>query len=182
MSVDLARNILVQYSHKNLDSNELHMVHEAITFLNQHPDALFRTCLQGHVTGSAWIVSKDRKRVLLTHHHKLDRWFQLGGHADGDPVPMSVSMREATEESGLKSLHVVSAELFDFDQHEIPARGNEPAHWHFDFRYMIEADSAQPLEISSESKDLAWVLLDEVARLNPSESMLRMVRKTASFA
>jgi ADP-ribose pyrophosphatase YjhB (NUDIX family) len=181
MSVELARAILSRYSQKNLDSNERHMVGEAIAFLNQHPDALWRTCLQGHVTGSAWIVNKDRNRVLLTHHHKLDRWFQLGGHADGDPVPMSVSIREATEESGLRSLHVVSPELFDFDQHEIPARGSEPAHWHFDFRYMIEADSAQPLEISSESKELSWVLLDDVAKLNPSESMLRMVRKTAFF-
>jgi ADP-ribose pyrophosphatase YjhB (NUDIX family) len=181
MSVEIARNILIQYSQKNLDSHEQKMVHEAITFLHHHPDALWRTCLQGHVTGSAWIVSKDRKQVLLTHHHKLDRWFQLGGHSDGDPNPVSVSMREASEESGLKTLHVVSPELFDFDQHEIPARGNEPAHWHFDFRYMIEADSSQPLHISSESKDLAWVSLQEVAKLNPSESMLRMVRKTATF-
>jgi ADP-ribose pyrophosphatase YjhB (NUDIX family) len=181
MSVQIARKILIEYSQKQFTANESQMVQAAISFLDLHHDALWRTCLQGHVTGSAWIVSPDRSKVLLTHHHKLNRWFQLGGHADGDPEPISVSLKEGSEESGLKSLKPVSRELFDFDQHEIPARGDEPAHWHFDFRYMLEADPDEPLQISSESKDLAWVSLDQVAVLNPSESMLRMVRKTALF-
>ena len=48
-------------------------------------------------------------------------------------------------------------------------------------RFLLEADPAEPLVVTSESKDLAWVELVEVARLNPEESMLRMVRRTGGF-
>jgi len=157
------------------------MAADALRFIDAHPDHLWRTCLRGHLTGSAWILSADRSKVLLTHHHKLDRWLQLGGHADGDPDMVSVALREASEESGLTNLRVASGELFDFDRHEIPARGDEPAHWHFDFRFVIEADPAEPLMISSESKDLAWVEIGRVTSLNPEESMARMVRKTPTL-
>ena len=58
----------------------------------------------GHLTGSAWIVSPDRRRTLLTHHRKLDRWLQLGGHADGQADLLAVAAREAKEESGLEPI------------------------------------------------------------------------------
>ena len=120
-------------------------------------------------------------RVLLTHHRKLDRWLQLGGHVDGEADLAAAALREAREESGLARLRLVSPEIFDVDRHRIPARGAEPEHWHFDVRFLIEADPAEPLAVSSdESKDLAWVRLEEVARLNPDESLARMVRKTVS--
>ena len=152
------------------------MVSSAMSFFQANPDGLWRTCRPGHLTGSAWIVSPDRSCVLLTHHHKLGKWLQPGGHADGDPDPLSVALREAAEECGLAGLRPVSRDLFDFDRHEIPARGDEPAHWHFDFRFLIEADPSEPLRISAESRDLAWVGLARVADLNPEESMARMVR------
>jgi 8-oxo-dGTP pyrophosphatase MutT (NUDIX family) len=149
-----------------------------LAFIAAHEDCLLRTCLEGHLTGSAWIVSPDRRRTLLTHHRKLGKWLQLGGHADGDPDLREVALREAREESGLAGLTPVGANLFDFDRHWIAARGAEPAHWHHDFRFMIEADPGEPLVISSESKALSWVEVSAVTALNPEESMARMVRKT----
>jgi ADP-ribose pyrophosphatase YjhB (NUDIX family) len=157
---------------------EAAMLAEYGPFIAAHADCLWRTCRDGHLTASAWIVDPARQRTLLTHHHKLDRWLQLGGHVDGNPNLAEAAMREAREESGLAGLRLVSPEIFDVDRHRIPARGDEPEHWHFDVRFLIEADPAEPLAISSESKDLAWVALTEVARLNPSESLARMVRKT----
>ena len=154
------------------------MTVETMLFVEAHADCLLRTCAPGHLTGSAWIVTPDRTRTLLTHHHKLDKWLQLGGHADGDGDLQAVALREAREESGLINVRAVSAEIFDLDRHWIPARKTEPAHWHFDLRFMIEADPAEPLVISSESKDLAWVEVARVTTLNPEESMARMVRKT----
>src|SRR5215469_1896860 len=77
-----------------------------------------------HFTGSAWLISADGMRVLLTHHRKLDRWLQLGGHADGDTDLAAVALREAEEESGLDGLSVCQ-EIFDLDRHGIPARGSE---------------------------------------------------------
>jgi 8-oxo-dGTP pyrophosphatase MutT (NUDIX family) len=148
------------------------------SFVAAHEDCLLRSCLEGHLTGSAWIVSPDRTRTLLTHHRKLGKWLQLGGHADGDPDLRAVALREAQEESGLVGLRTLGAALFDFDRHWIPERGAEPAHWHHDFRFIFEADPNEPLVVSSESKALSWVEVAAVTSLNPEESMARMVRKT----
>lgn len=165
-----------------LDPSEAAMAAEIIRFVEAHPDCLHRSCVTGHLTGSAWIVSPDRTRALLTHHRKLDRWLQLGGHADGDGDLAAVARREAHEESGLAGIRLVAAEIFDCDRHEIPARGAEPAHWHLDVRFLFEASPAEPLVISSESKDLAWVELDGIRRLSAEESLARMVRKTRAGA
>jgi 8-oxo-dGTP pyrophosphatase MutT (NUDIX family) len=165
-----------------LDAGEAAMTVETILFVEAHADGLLRTCGPGHFTGSAWIVSPDRGHTLLTHHGKLDKWFQLGGHADGDPDLAAVALREAHEESGLAKLRLVSPDIFDLDRHLIPARKTEPAHWHYDVRFMIEADPAEPLVVTHESKDLAWVEIGRVGELNPEESMMRMVRKTVAGA
>ena len=56
------------------------------TFIDSHPDGFERSCRVGHITGSTWIVNRTRDRVLLTHHRKVGRWLQPGGHSDGDPL------------------------------------------------------------------------------------------------
>lgn len=170
--------LLRAHAERALEAHEAAMCADMIRFAETHADCLLRSCAPGHLTGSAWIVDGARKRTLLTHHRKLDKWLQLGGHADGDPDLLAVALREAREESGLTRLRPVMTEVFDVDRHWIPERKQEPGHYHYDLRFMIEADEAEPLVVTSESKDLAWVDVSDVARLNPEESMLRMVRKT----
>ncbi len=161
-----------------LDPREAAMTAEIIAFVEAHADCLLRTCGPGHLTGSAWIVDAPRRHVLLTHHRKLSKWLQPGGHADGDPDLLAVALREAREETGLTRLRPVEGDVFDVDRHWIPARGDVPGHWHFDLRFLVEADPEEELTVSDESHDLMWVKVARVAALNPEESMLRMVRKT----
>jgi 8-oxo-dGTP pyrophosphatase MutT (NUDIX family) len=126
-----------------------------VEFLDAHPLAFERGNAFGHFTGSAWLVSADGERVLLTHHRKLNAWLQLGGHADGDAALARVALREAGEESGLRDL-VVDAAIFDIDRHRIPARGEEPEHWHYDVRYVVRATGNEAFVVGDESHALAW--------------------------
>ena len=157
-----------------------------LAFVRARPDCLQRTCLDGHVTGSAWIVSHDQRRVLLTHHRKLDRWLQLGGHADGDGDLLRVALREAREESGLRDLRplpdVPDPVPLDVDVHAIPERGTEPAHLHFDVRFLLIAAAGQALVRSDESHALRWVDRELVAAFVDEESQLRMERRARELA
>lgn len=138
--------------------------------------AFERSGMPGHFTGSAWLVSADGERVLLMHHHKLDRWLQPGGHADGEMDLASVALREAREETGLQRLRADEA-IFDIDRHVIPPRGDEPQHWHHDVRYVVHAMDERYAG-NHESRALAWRPVAEVVvddRLDPS--LQRMARK-----
>ena len=169
-------------AHQPGDPHEAAMTARLVAFVEAHDDCYERSLAIGHVTGSAFVVDRDRTHTLLHHHGKLDRWLQLGGHADGDPDVLRVALREAREESGLDDVRPVSEAIFDVDIHVIPARGDVATHEHHDVRFLLEADRQAPLRITPESKALAWVPLDRVAELTAEESMLRMVRKLAGGA
>lgn len=136
-----------------------------------------RTHLPGHITGSAWIVDRTRQYVLLTHHAKLNRWLQPGGHADGDENVLRVALREAEEETGVKNFSVLHNGVFDIDIHPIPERKDMAAHDHYDIRFLVEADRLEPLIITEESHDLAWIKIEELSTYNGSHSLARMAEK-----
>lgn len=155
-------------------------------FVRAHAECFERRCLPGHVTASAWILDADRSRFLLTHHRKLSRWLQLGGHADGDPEPVSVALREAREESGMRDFALVvpagaAPQPLDLDIHDIPARSGEPAHQHHDVRYLLVAASGQPLVRSHESNELRWFGMGELAELPVDDSVRRLARKAEQW-
>lgn len=127
----------------------------------------------GHITGSAFVLSPDRSAVLLTHHRKLDRWLQLGGHCDGIADARFVALKEAYEESGLARIRLLSGTVFDIDIHDIPARRDEPAHLHYDIRFLMQAEAGDPC-VSDESNDLAWVTLTDLDRYSDEPSLIRM--------
>jgi len=160
------------------DQDERDMYETLVRFVETERNCFERDLQIGHITGSAWIVDFSHCKALLTHHFKLDRWLQLGGHADGDPDVLRVAMREAREESGIEHIRPVTEAIFDVDVHPIPARGTEPRHLHYDVRFLLEADAGAPLVISGESKDLAWINLTEIAQLTAERSIARMVTKS----
>ncbi len=155
---------------------------EFSTLLDDPENPFLRERLAGHFTGSAWLVSADGARVLLTHHRKLNRWLQLGGHADGVRDLAKVALTEAEEESGLTGLVLEDGELFDIDKHWIPERPDVPGHWHYDARYVVRSIGSEVFAISEESLALAWREVTDVANAaietpDGDDSLPRMAKR-----
>ena len=123
------------------------------------------------------MVNADGSRALLHHHRKLDRWLQFGGHCDGDEDVLRVAQRGTFEECGIEGLIVASSRPFDLDIHEIPARASEPAHWHYDVRYVLIAPERALHTASGESKELRWFTASEMEQLPLDAGLQRLVRK-----
>jgi len=146
-----------------------------------------RSCFEpGHLTASAWIVSREHRSVLLTHHRKLDRWLQLGGHADGETDLRTVALREAREESGIDHFQILPRDgagvILDVDVHVIPAHGQEPQHEHHDIRFLLEASESVPIRRQhSESKAMAWFRGETLDSILQEESLARMARKASDW-
>ena len=143
--------------YKPSDPNEILCKSEMIAFAKAHSNCFERTLSIGHFTASSWVISKDGSKALLMHHTKLDRWFQLGGHADGDSDLLAVAIKEAREESGIEGISPVSAQIFDIDIHEIPANSRDPAHFHYDVRFLLQVVSDEEVIQNRESKELRWI-------------------------
>ncbi len=166
--------------HKTHFLEEAGYVARAIAFVEAHADCFHRRLWPAHVTGSTWVISPDRSRVIMLHHRKHDQWFQPGGHADGDADILRVALRETSEETGLPSAEVrlLSMDVFDVDIHTIPASERGPQHDHIDIRFLVEIDDSAGLPGSDESHDVIWVTLNNVSRYSNSRSTYRMVEKT----
>ncbi len=146
-----------------------------LRFLDEHHDALLRTCAPGHLTSSALVATAEDRRVLLLEHRKLRRWFQPGGHADGEANLARSAWREATEESGIDSL-VVYGPAIDLDVHEVRPP-NEPPHLHLDVRYLVLAPIGAVAQHNHESTAQSWVDREELAAYEPDDGLRRLVAR-----
>lgn len=163
-------------------------------FLKKDLDWLSRLTQFGHLTASAWVLGPDKSKAALINHRKLQRWLQPGGHADGDGNLLAVALREVEEETGLVAQAVFdpaggtfvrvggSAVMpFDLDAHEIPAAGGFPAHIHFDFRYLLIAQTEALGPGDSGVTAVRWFSPQEVESID-EEGIRRMAGKAAKHA
>jgi 8-oxo-dGTP pyrophosphatase MutT (NUDIX family) len=154
------------------------MVERTRAYVLARSDAFERTSRAGHVTGSAWIVDRAGTAAVLLHHRKLGMWLQPGGHADGERDVREVALREAREETGLTSLVLATPGIYDVDVHAIPARGDEPAHAHYDVRFAYYAERTEAPRANSESHAVAWIAFGVIERYAIDESVRRLIFKT----
>lgn len=158
---------------------EQEMILRTLTFIETHDNFMDQQLTVGHLTGSAWIINKQRTKALFTHHRKLDMWLQLGGHAEQEDLSIRhTAIREAKEESGLKSVRLLSNNILSVDVHIIPERKGFPAHPHYDIQFLFEADENEKLAITSESEDLKWITFEDISKYNNALSIRRMLEKS----
>jgi 8-oxo-dGTP pyrophosphatase MutT (NUDIX family) len=131
----------------------------------------------GHFTASGFVLSPDGRSLLLIHHRKLNRWLQPGGHVErADTDIAAAARRELQEEVGLAQLPIEGAAIFDLDVHAIPALGREPAHEHFDVRFLFRASSFG-LQAGSDARAARWVPLSQINEVESDRSVMRAVDK-----
>lgn len=136
-----------------------------------------------HLTGSAVVVERRRRRVLLRWHERQHAWLQVGGHGDaGESDPAEVAVREAREETGLVDLEPWPAPTaHPVHVVVVPVRGteNEPRHEHADVRYLLTTASPRSATPESPVAALRWVdLEDAISEVSSNlAETLRRVRR-----
>lgn len=132
----------------------------------------------GHITASAILFDVTGDKILINHHKSLNKWMNFGGHCDGEEDVLAVAIRETMEESGITALKPFTADIIDIDIHNIPAndKKGEPAHAHFDIRYIMQMTGTQNFQVSDESLALEWMTIND-AMDKCDESLQRFIGK-----
>ena len=141
---------------------------EIVQFVQAFGDKSYdRDNLVGHFSSSAWIVNKDRSKVLMIYHNMYKTWAWVGGHADGDKDLFHVALKETQEETGLTNVKPVFDTPIDLNMmvvHNHYKRGVfVPRHLHPNVVYLLEADENEPIRIKEdENSAVGWLAFDEV--------------------
>ena len=145
-------------------------------FVARSPDAFSRSNAEGHITASAVVADPRAPAFLLVWHRKLGRWLQPGGHLEEDDASVfAAALREAREETGIEAFGLASDDrILDVDVHSIPAHGPDPAHFHYDIRYLLIGPSPYPVTRDSETR---WFSLPEALAAGADDSVARVLRK-----
>lgn len=129
--------------------------------LETEMDIFTRRNSLAHMTASAWVVNRQRTKVLMVYHNIYQSWAWLGGHADGDEDMLAVALREVQEESGLQTVVPVSEEIFSLEVLTVDGHVKRGAyvssHLHLNATYLLEADEAEALTGKpDENSGVAW--------------------------
>jgi 8-oxo-dGTP pyrophosphatase MutT (NUDIX family) len=145
------------------DGDQSELRADYLAHLAAEPEGLYRSCLPAHITASALVVDPAAGRVLLTLHPKVGRWLQMGGHCEpGDVSLAAAALREATEESGIAGLRLLTGPDGEpvpvkLDRHLVRCTGKDkPENTHLDVQYVAVAPAGAQELISEESLDLRW--------------------------
>ena len=137
-----------------------------LNWIETQDDAFSRDNTVAHMTASAWVVNKDRSRVLMVYHNIYHSWSWLGGHADGETDLLAVAIREVKEEAGISGVRPVSEKIFSLESLTVDGhvkRGKYvSSHLHFNITYLLEADPEEAVSIKAdENSGVAWFSPEE---------------------
>lgn len=174
---DLARAL---EEHAPADSRESESLDRIRRFLASDGDPFARENPDGHVTASAVVARPDGSAFLVVYHRKLSRWLQPGGHTeDEDASAFDAALREAREETGISRFETpLGKAIFDVDVHAIPAHRRDPAHHHFDVRFLVTAAGEPDTDAAEDpSRPMRWITLEEARAAGVDPSLARALEK-----
>ena len=119
-------------------------------WIQDHDDAFTRQNQVAHITASAWVVNRDRRKVLLVYHNIYNSWSWLGGHA----------------EAGIANVRPVSPDIYSLESLTVDGHVKKgqyvSSHLHLNVTYLLEADSDEAVSIKEdENSGVAWFTPEE---------------------
>lgn len=138
-----------------------------LKYIDDFDDVLTRQNEYGHFTSSAFILNKERTKMLMIYHKIYDSWAWTGGHSDGDSDLLYVAMKEAKEETGITSVKPIKEDIYSLEI--ITVNGHEKrgkyvgSHVHLNNTFLLEADENEEIRIKEdENSGVKWVPIDEI--------------------
>ena len=138
-----------------------------LNYIKDFDDVLTRQNEYGHFTSSAFVLNKERTKILMIYHKIYNSWAWVGGHSDGDSDLLYVAMKEAKEETGIKNVEPISKDIYSLEI--INVNGHEKrgkyvgSHVHLNVTYLLEANENEEIHIKEdENSGVKWVPIDKI--------------------
>lgn len=153
-----------------------------LEYIERFADVLSRENKMCHFTASNWIVNQSKTKVLMAYHNIYQSWAWTGGHVDGNSDLLQVALKEAKEETGLKSFKVLqngiyALQILTVDSH-VKHGMFVPAHLHLDCCFLLEADEKDALTIKKdENSAVKWINIREVLEMTSEKNMRPVYQK-----
>lgn len=168
---------MIQQLKENIEKfepyNEQEEVEKGIMlkYINDFDDVLTRQNVYGHFTSSAFILNKERTKMLMIYHKIYNSWAWTGGHSDGDSDLLHVALKEANEETGLENVMPILKDIYSLEI--ITVNGHEKrgkyvgSHVHLNATYLLEADENEAIRIKEdENSGVKWVPINEIVKVS----------------
>ena len=173
------KNIIREYI--PCDEQEESDKKQMLMFIDNFDDVLTRNNVVGHFSASAFVVNKERTKMAAVYHIITDGWTYPGGHADGEENLLSVALREAEEETGLKT-KILSDKPYLISSNPVKSHIKNgkfvSSHLHFDVLYLVEAEENRPLKYrKNESYGVKWIPFDKIDNEQMVEFIGPIVKK-----
>lgn len=138
-----------------------------LEILESEENILTRENQKYHFTVSAWIVTPDRKKVLMCYHNIYDSWAWLGGHTDGNSNIREVILKEVREESGVTNIKFLLDEIFSLEILTVSGHIKKgkyvSSHLHLNITFLLEVEESEKLLINpDENSGLDWIAIEEI--------------------
>ena len=175
----MSLNILKENLEKYIPYNEQEEADKEVmlSYINNFDNVLTRENKYGHFTSSAFVLNRERTKILMAYHKIYDSWAWVGGHSDGDSDLLYVAMKEAKEETGIKKVVPISKDIYSLEL--INVNGHEKrekyvgSHVHLNVTYLLEADENEEIHIKEyENSGVKWVPIDKILEVS-SEPWVR---------
>ena len=153
-----------------------------LQFMKNNVNYLERENQIGHFTASMWTVNKERTKTLMVYHNLYDSWSWIGGHADGMENLIEVALKELREETGIKTVRLVTEDIFSLETLSVNGHMRKgvwvPSHLHFNLTFLAEAEETEELAVKEdENSAVQWWTFEEALKVSTEQWMIENIYK-----